>query len=84
LFKVKCVASEAFFIVCYKPSTTLTGGFASLMLAAYRGDELVHVGNVGTGFKEAETACLRKMLDKLAWQRKQPPVEPGDAWGKVF
>ncbi len=82
--KIKCIESEAFFIVGYEPSTTLTGGFASLVLAAYRGDELVHVGNVGTGFKEAETASLRKMLDKLAWKPKQPPVEPGDAGSKVI
>ncbi|MGG2477985.1 non-homologous end-joining DNA ligase, partial [Rhizobium sp. BR5] len=42
-------------------------------LAAYRGGDLVHVGNVGTGFKEAEMIRLRKMLDKLRWKRKQPP-----------
>lgn len=81
--KIKCIGSEAFFIVGYEPSTALTGGFASLVLAAHRGDELVYVGNVGTGFKEADTQKLRKMLDKLAWKRKQPPVEPGDAGGRV-
>lgn len=45
-----------------------------LGLAAYRGDEFVHVGNVGTSLKEAEMIRLRKMLDKLRWKRKQPPV----------
>jgi bifunctional non-homologous end joining protein LigD len=72
--KIKCVGSEAFMIVGYEPSTASPAGFASLALAAYRGDELVHVGNLGTGFKEAEMIRLRKMLDKLRWKRKQPPV----------
>ncbi|MCZ7977012.1 non-homologous end-joining DNA ligase [Agrobacterium salinitolerans] len=72
--KVKCVESEAFMVVGYEPSTASPGGFASLVLAAYRGDELIHVGNVGTGFTEAEMIRLRKTLDKLRWKRKQPPV----------
>ncbi|MBP2573544.1 MULTISPECIES: non-homologous end-joining DNA ligase [Agrobacterium] len=72
--KIKCVDSEAFMVVGYEPSTASPGGFASLALAAYHGDELIHVGNVGTGFKEAEMIRLRKILDKLRWKRKQPPV----------
>jgi bifunctional non-homologous end joining protein LigD len=80
--KVKCVDSEAFFVVGYEPSGLL-GGFASLLLAAYRDDELVHVGNVGTGFKEAETLKLCKILDKLRWKQKRPPVETTDAGGSV-
>lgn len=81
--KIKCTESEAFFIVGYEPSTALTGGFASLVLAAYRDDKLVYVGNVGTGFNEAETARLRKMLDTLRWKQKRPPVETADAGGGV-
>ena len=72
--KVKCVESEAFMVVGYEPSSVSSTGFASLVLAAYRGDDLIHVGNVGTGFKEAEMIRLRKILDKLRWKRKQPPV----------
>ncbi|TCR80778.1 non-homologous end-joining DNA ligase [Rhizobium sp. BK376] len=72
--KVKCVASEAFFIVGYEMSAASPGGFGSLVLAAYRGADLVDVGSVGTGFKEAEATKLRKMLDRLRWTRKQPPV----------
>ncbi|MDM9622004.1 ATP-dependent DNA ligase [Rhizobium sp. AC44/96] len=82
--KVKCIESEAFFIVGYEPSTALTGGFASLVVAAYRDDELVHVGNVGTGFKQAETARLRKTLDKLRWKQKRPPVETTDAVNVIW
>ncbi|MDV4166146.1 non-homologous end-joining DNA ligase [Rhizobium leguminosarum] len=71
--KVKCVQSEAFFIVGYERSAS-PAGFGSLVLAANRGADLVHVGSVGTGFKEAEAIRLRKMLDKLRWKRKQPPL----------
>ncbi|CUX66126.1 ATP-dependent DNA ligase [Agrobacterium tumefaciens str. Kerr 14] len=72
--KVKCVQSDAFMIVGYEPSTASPAGFASLVLAAYRGDELVHVGNVGTGFKQAEMIKLRKTLDRLRRKRNQPPA----------
>ena len=44
-------------------------------LAAYSGEGLVHVGNVGTGFKKAEAINLRKLLDKLRWKQKRPPVD---------
>ncbi|MGO8366735.1 ATP-dependent DNA ligase, partial [Rhizobium johnstonii] len=64
----------AFFIVGYERSAASPAGFGSLVLASYRGDELVHVGSVGTVFKEAETIRLRKMLDTLRWKRKQPPL----------
>lgn len=72
--KIKCVQSEAFFIVGYEMSSAFPAGFGSLVLAAYRDADVVHVGSVGTGFKEAEAIRLRKMLDKLRWKRKQPPV----------
>ncbi|MBX5132413.1 ATP-dependent DNA ligase [Rhizobium lentis] len=70
--KVKCVQSEAFFIVGYERSTASPLGFGSLVLAAYRDADLVHVGSVGTGFSQAEANKLRKMLDTLRWKRKQP------------
>jgi bifunctional non-homologous end joining protein LigD len=72
--KVKCVASEAFFIVGYEPSSASPTGLGSLLLAAYRDGTIVDVGSVGTGFKDAEATKLRKMLDKLRWKQKQPPV----------
>jgi bifunctional non-homologous end joining protein LigD len=82
--KVKCTNSEAFLIVGYQPSAAFDGGFASLALASYRGNDLVYVGNVGTGFKTTEAIKLRKTLDKLRWKRKQPPVpdvsEPDMVW----
>ncbi len=72
--KIKCVQSEAFFIVGYERSAASPAGFGSLVLAAYRDDDLVQVGSVGTGFKQAEIIRLRKMLDTLRWKRKQPPL----------
>ncbi|NKQ89990.1 non-homologous end-joining DNA ligase [Rhizobium ruizarguesonis] len=72
--KVKCIQSEAFFIVGYEKSANFAAGFASLVLAAYRGDDLVHVGSVGTGFKETEIIRLRKVMDTLRWKRKLPPL----------
>jgi ATP-dependent DNA ligase len=72
--KIKCVQSEAFMVVGYETSTASPSGLGSLVHSAYRGNELVHVGSVGTGFKEAVTVRLRKMLGRLRWKRKQPPV----------
>ncbi|MBY5516199.1 non-homologous end-joining DNA ligase [Rhizobium leguminosarum] len=72
--KVKCVQSEAFFIVGYEKSAASPAGFGSLVLAAYHDGDLVHVGSVGTGFKEGEAIRLRKMLDTLRWKRKLPPL----------
>ncbi|TCU02075.1 ATP dependent DNA ligase-like protein [Rhizobium sullae] len=72
--KLKCVQSEPFLIVGYEPSLSARGGFASLLLAAYHGDELRYVGSVGTGFSERAALDLRATMDKLPWRRKAPPV----------
>lgn len=37
-------------ILGYEPSMSARGVFGSLLLAAYRGDDLVYVGSEGTGF----------------------------------
>ncbi len=70
--KIKCVQSDSFFIVGYEPSTNALGGIGSLLLAAYCGDDIVYVGSVGTGFKEAHANKLRAVLDRLKCER--PPV----------
>ncbi|WP_085034936.1 non-homologous end-joining DNA ligase [Ensifer aridi] len=72
--KLKCVQSDSFMIVGYEPSTSSPASFGSLLLAAYKGDVLEYVGSVGTGFKERDATQLRKMMDKLSWKRKAPPV----------
>lgn len=71
--KVKCIQSDSFFIVGYESSTNALGGIGSLLLGAYSGDDIVYVGSVGTGFKEAQANKLRTLLDRL--KRKRPPVE---------
>lgn len=71
--KIKCIQSDSFFIIGYEPSTNALGGIGSLLLAAYRGDNIVYVGSVGTGFNEVQASKLRALLDRL--KRKRPPVE---------
>ncbi|WP_107678008.1 non-homologous end-joining DNA ligase [Agrobacterium sp. LAD9] len=71
--KIKCIQSASFFIVGYEPSMNALGRIGSLLLAAYSGDDIVYVGSVGTGFKEAQANKLRTHLDRL--QRKRPHVE---------
>lgn len=70
--KIKCIQSDSFFIVGYEPSANALGGIGSLLLAAYRGDDIVYVGSVGTGLKEAQANELRALLDHL--KRKRPPL----------
>lgn len=70
--KIKCVQSESFVVVGYEPSTTMPGAIASLLLAARKGDSLVYVGSVGTGFKDNVARDLKKQLDQMPITR--PPV----------
>lgn len=72
--KLKCVQSDGFLIVGYELSIGARGGFSSLLLAAYDGDDLHYVGSVGTGFTERASLDLRTSMDKLPWKRKSPPV----------
>ncbi|AXV15217.1 ATP-dependent DNA ligase [Neorhizobium sp. SOG26] len=73
--KIKCIQSDSFIVVGYEPSTALAGAIGSLLLAAYRGDDLVYVGSVGTGFKHDQARDLKATLDKLKWKAKKPPVD---------
>lgn len=69
--KIKCVASESFFIVGYERSTL---GFKSLLLGAYHKGQVVYVGSVGTGFRQSEATKLLTQMNKLTWKKKTPPV----------
>lgn len=68
--KLKCVQSEPFLVVGYEPSMSARGGFGSLLLAAYHGDDLRYVGSVGTGFKERAALDLRAMMNKAALEEE--------------
>ncbi|MGO8093251.1 non-homologous end-joining DNA ligase [Rhizobium leguminosarum] len=70
--KVKCVQSDSFFIVGYELSVAARGRIGALLIAARKGNELVYVGSVGTGFKESEAWKLRGMMDRI--KRKTPPI----------
>ena len=61
--KIKCVQSESFVVIGYEPSTAMKGAIASLLLAARRGDKLVYVGSVGTGFSDLVARDLKQQLD---------------------
>jgi bifunctional non-homologous end joining protein LigD len=63
--KIKCIQSESFAIIGYEPSAIALGGIGRLLLAARKGDALVYVGGVGTGFTHASGAALRKQMDNL-------------------
>ncbi|MBP2527903.1 bifunctional non-homologous end joining protein LigD [Rhizobium sp. PvP099] len=70
--KIKCVQSDTFMVVGYEPSTSAIGAIGSLLLAARKGDDLVYVGNVGTGFSDAVARKLRTQLDAIG--KKRPTV----------
>lgn len=67
--KVKCVQSEGFAVIGYEPSTAAHGGIGRLLLAARRGDNLVYVGGVGTGFNGRNAPLLRSAMDKLVAEK---------------
>ena len=70
--KIKCVQSESFLVVGYEPSDAMRGAIGRLLLAARKGDDLVYVGGVGTGFKHKEARDLKTLFDKIPADK--PPV----------
>jgi bifunctional non-homologous end joining protein LigD len=73
--KIKCVQSDSFAVVGYEPSAVALGGIGRLLLAARKGDGLVYVGSVGTGFTRGSAAALKRMMDKIT--AEAPPVDTG-------
>ncbi|GAB1584052.1 non-homologous end-joining DNA ligase [Phyllobacterium phragmitis] len=67
--KVKCTQSESFAVIGYEPSQKVKGSIASLLLAARKGNGLVYVGSVGTGFTARQARDLRKQLDGMRTDR---------------
>jgi bifunctional non-homologous end joining protein LigD len=70
--KIKCIQSDSFFIVGWEKSIVARGHIGSLLLAARRGEDLVYVGSVGTGFKESVAWKLRELMRKI--EAKAPPI----------
>jgi len=84
--KVKTHGEQEFVIAGYTKGTgRRASSFGSLVLGVFQGNELVYVGNVGTGFDSRE---IDKLLDKLRPLRretsafrevpKMPKVRKGD------
>lgn len=72
--KIKCVQSESFVVIGYEPSTAMRGAIASLLLAAKRGDELVYVGSVGTGFTDQGARDLKTQLEGMKISTPAAPI----------
>ena len=84
--KFKAHAEQEFVIAGYtRGQGRREGSFGALVLGAYEGGELGWVGNVGTGFDDAEIERLLKTLRPLArktspfaQEPKMPRVRKGD------
>jgi bifunctional non-homologous end joining protein LigD len=84
--KIKPHGRQEFVIAGYtKGQGRRSGTLGSLVLGAYRGAELVYVGNVGTGFTEQEIERLLKLLEPVRRDEapfrevpKMPKVRKGD------
>jgi bifunctional non-homologous end joining protein LigD len=84
--KIKTHNRQEFVIAGYtRGQGRRSGRFGSLVLGTFEGGELRYVGNVGTGFTDAEIERLLKLLEPLerpaspfATPPKMPKVRKGD------
>lgn len=79
--KIKCIQSDSFAIIGYERSTVARAGIGRLLLAARKGEKLVYVGGVGTGFNERNAHELREKLDGLI---TSTPAAVVDRKGAIF
>ncbi|MBR0666387.1 hypothetical protein GXW71_18650 [Roseomonas hellenica] len=61
--KVKCSSRQEFVVAGYVPSTASGTAIGSLVLGAFMGERLQHVGRVGTGFTQATARDLYERLE---------------------
>jgi len=81
--KVKVHQEEELVVAGYTPPQGARSHLGALLLGAYRGNDLVFVGKVGTGFSERTLASLAKTLRPLARAKSafvDPPREKGAVW----
>lgn len=69
--KVKCLKRQELVIGGFTAPSGSRNHFGALLLGVYEGDQLKHVGRVGTGFTAQSLAELHKKLKKL--EQKTPP-----------
>jgi bifunctional non-homologous end joining protein LigD len=75
--KIKTEHNEEFVVAGYtRGGGRRAGTFGSLVLAVNEGGELRYVGNVGTGFDDAEIGKLLALLEPLRRDLPPFPVEP--------
>ena len=71
-------------VICgYTHSEATDRPFGALALGAYNGDDLVYIGNVGTGFNHAEMADIYKQL-QAAKSDNSPFVGDVDSVNKLY
>ncbi len=79
--KIKCIASDGSLVIGYEPSTAALGEIGRLLLAARKGDGIVYVGSVGTGFNGRNSASLRKDMDARVMAKPVIPLKrKGVVW----
>jgi bifunctional non-homologous end joining protein LigD len=69
--KSKCADDEEFAVIGFVPSAASDQAIGSLVLGAYEGGKLIHVGRAGTGFTEALAWELFRKLEPLATKKPQ-------------
>lgn len=71
--KIKCQNRQEFVIIGFTKTESRTRAFSSLLLGLYKGQDLVYVGRVGTGFTDESSKEIKKKLDPLI--KKTPPIK---------
>ncbi|MGD8727902.1 MAG: DNA ligase D, partial [Gemmatimonadales bacterium] len=61
--KIRADRTDDFIVVGFTRPKGTRIGFGALHLAAYRGEDLVYTGRVGSGFDETELSTVRERLD---------------------
>jgi bifunctional non-homologous end joining protein LigD len=79
--KATCSQAGSFAIVGYEPSAAMQGAIGRLLLAAKKGEQLVYVGGVGTGFTNKTLRALKRRLDEI---RTSAPVVTLSRKGAVY
>lgn len=76
--KLKCTNRQDFMILGYTQPSGLRGHFGALLLAVVNeAGELIHAGNVGTGFTQATLTQIKQKLDAIT-VASNPAAHPFD------
>ncbi len=83
--KVRTVRIEDFVVVGWTDPKGSRGGFGSLHLGQYDGEELVYMGSVGSGFRDSELDEVLQLLQRIevetcACSRGPVPKGKGHHW----